>query len=389
MRGTAGIVGLGVLGAAAHVTIVSGGGYGSAHAVLTLAVAAGVGVGAAIMGAVWAQGRRWLACALMVALLCGEIFGLAQTAERLIAQREVTQAPAREAERMRQALVSAINTLTAERDQLRPARLDAALAAQRTVMADAAEKSAQKLCAANCRLLLEEQLRAARADVAEAAKSFEKERAGMDGRIADERSKLEAWRAPQSGTMLADRLGWAPWALDLAMAALGSLGANGLAATLLAYAAHRRIVPPPALQVEEHQAGLHQPASEAASLVAAARAPAITSEARETVVVVETAGAGVVEPILRKKPIGDFVDFIAGSVELADGAVTAQSDLAGAYVAWCRRRKCDPLPDEMIGQGIEMFCRAGKVERGRRGSEIYLLGVGLTGARRKRIAAAG
>jgi hypothetical protein len=171
------------------------------------------------------------------------------------------------------------------------------------------------------------------------------------------------------------------------MAALGSLGANGLAATLLAYAAHRRIVPASALQVGALQAGEHQPAGEAATLVAADRVPAITSETREAVVVEET--AAVVEPILRKKPIGDFVDFIAGSVELADGAVTAQSDLAGAYVSWCRRRKCDPLPDEMIGQGIEMFCRAGKVERGRRGSEIYLLGVGLAGARRKRIAAVG
>lgn len=43
---------------------------------------------------------------------------------------------------------------------------------------------------------------------------------------------------PASATPLADRLGWAPWVLDLIMAGLLSVGANGLAAALVAFGAH-------------------------------------------------------------------------------------------------------------------------------------------------------
>jgi hypothetical protein len=166
------------------------------------------------------------------------------------------------------------------------------------------------------------------------------------------------------------------------MAALGSLGANGLAATLLAFASHRRIVPT--------QAAAQQHAVETTEKMAlVAETPPEIVPPVEVATVADPAVIELAETLPRKKPIGDFVDFIAGSVELADGAMTAQSDLAGAYITWCRRRKCEPLPDEMIRQGIEMFCRAGKVERGRRGDEIYLLGVELAGGRRKRIAMAG
>ena len=52
------------------------------------------------------------------------------------------------------------------------------------------------------------------------------------------KAEVAANPLPASATPLADRLGWAPWVLDLVMAALLSIGANGLAGTLIAYGAH-------------------------------------------------------------------------------------------------------------------------------------------------------
>ena len=46
LRATAFVVGLALLGATAHVTIAHTGGYGTPHSVLTIAIAAGVGIGA-------------------------------------------------------------------------------------------------------------------------------------------------------------------------------------------------------------------------------------------------------------------------------------------------------------------------------------------------------
>ncbi len=52
------------------------------------------------------------------------------------------------------------------------------------------------------------------------------------------KAEVEANPLPASATPLADRLGLPAWALDLIMAGLLSVGANGLAGTLIAYGAH-------------------------------------------------------------------------------------------------------------------------------------------------------
>jgi hypothetical protein len=98
LRLAAFIVGIGLLGATAHVTIHHTGGYSSAHAALTLAIAAGVGVGALCIGAAWAAQRKGLATWLVIAICAGEAFGFLSTAERLVAAREALQAPLRMAQ---------------------------------------------------------------------------------------------------------------------------------------------------------------------------------------------------------------------------------------------------------------------------------------------------
>jgi hypothetical protein len=84
------------------------------------------------------------------------------------------------------------------------------------------ESAADKGCRENCRKLLQDQVDAAHNELVRA------------------RLLLSSSPLPASATPLADRLNVKPWALDLIMAALGSLGANGLAAGLLAYSAHFR-----------------------------------------------------------------------------------------------------------------------------------------------------
>jgi hypothetical protein len=104
-------------------------------------------------------------------------------------------------------------------------------------------KSAERGCAANCRLLLQAQadqnhqeVEAARGDMAET-------RARLEEAVNAARADLAAFKAPPSPSPLADRIGWPAWVLDLVMAALGSIAANGLACCLMVFGSHRKAAP--------------------------------------------------------------------------------------------------------------------------------------------------
>ena len=77
-------VGILILAAVAHVTIQSTGGYGSAHAWVTIGVAAGVAAGSVFSGMAWSDKRHALAVLLVLAIVAGEAYGFIATAERLI-----------------------------------------------------------------------------------------------------------------------------------------------------------------------------------------------------------------------------------------------------------------------------------------------------------------
>jgi hypothetical protein len=57
-RSLGAIVGAALLGAVAHVNITSTGGYSEPHALVVLAVAAGVGCGSVFAGMAWAAGAQ-------------------------------------------------------------------------------------------------------------------------------------------------------------------------------------------------------------------------------------------------------------------------------------------------------------------------------------------
>jgi hypothetical protein len=236
-------VGLGLLLATAHLTITKTTGYTDAHAVLVLAIAAGVGIGAWTLGAAWGERRKSLAVLTAVAMISGELFGLAQTGDRIAAERERSQAPARAQMAAHQQAADRLATAMAALEAL-PAtspRLTEAL--ERKAAADSAvlEKSDKRGCASNCRKLLEQQVSTAQSEIVAARSEIIAKRAAAEREVAAARAALEVAPLPKlSGTPLADRLGIDPAKLDMIVAALGAVGANGLAVCLIAFGAHGR-----------------------------------------------------------------------------------------------------------------------------------------------------
>jgi hypothetical protein len=74
----------------------STGGYFTPQSYLTLAIAAGAGLGSVFTGMAWSAKRYKLAVFFMVCIVGAETYGVMQTANRLVATRESAQAPLRE-----------------------------------------------------------------------------------------------------------------------------------------------------------------------------------------------------------------------------------------------------------------------------------------------------
>lgn len=192
------LCGVAILAAATNAA--TSGRLTGADAYLAWALAAGVGIGAIVVP----RSRAGLAVAIIAGLVCGEAFNLLSTAERVIAAREV-----------------AASTVTGTNDRKAEAaaRLQSAEAAMVAHRDSATKAVALPACAKECRALLQSQA------------------AYLSAEIEAARLALSAAPAKRSATPLADRLGVASWALDLLAAALLSLGANGLAAVLIAWGA--------------------------------------------------------------------------------------------------------------------------------------------------------
>src|SRR5687767_7284998 len=99
-------------------------------------------------------------------------------------------------------------------------------------------KSAERSCAANCRLLLQAQSDQTNQEVEAARRDMTDTRARLEQAVGDARIDLATFRAPPSPSPFADRIGWPAWVLDLVIAALGSIAANGLACFLMVFGTH-------------------------------------------------------------------------------------------------------------------------------------------------------
>lgn len=337
LRPVAFVVGVALLGATAHVTISHTGGYETPHAVLTLAIAAGVGIGALCIGAAWASERAGVAAWLVMAILAGEAFGFLSTAERLVVGREALQAPLRVAQQHFDQARGRV-TVAAQAVSAFPAtsaRLDAAQAAKAAADAAVVAKSAERGCVENCRRLLQGQVDAATADVESARAEVDAGRMRAATELEAARAAVGALQPPASATPLADRLGMPAWLLDLLTAALGSIAANGLACGLIAFAAH------------------HRPES-----------------------------VGHVKADLTPRPAEHAARFAVET--LRRGGRVEISALPGAYRRWCSDKGFTPLPDAQVAPALaQLFERAGiTVEKDQ--GRFIALGISFDGASESR-----
>ncbi len=341
--------GLAILGAAAHVTIEHTGGYQSPHAVLTIAIAAGVGIGSLTLGAAWRSGRYVLVLATAVALLCGELFGLVRTAERLIAAREAAQAPHRDAARTRQ-------DATQEAAQLRAAlgampttspRLTAATKAKQQADAAVVAQASLRGCRKNCRQLLQDQVDRAAAEI-EAARAEVTRRHQFAALAATKAQRALAALPPgRSGTPLADRLGVAPWVVDLVTAALGAIGANGLAACLIVFGAHaapRRV--------------------DNIDCVDAVTVKAVPAKRSKPKLIAAN-----------DRPIYGPADFIADMLDPAPGVRTEFEEILIAYKTACDRRGMRSVGGDAFFETLGELCTEVGIQSETMGDHIYLLDV--------------
>ncbi len=200
--------GAAILAAASHA-VVEASHQDLAHATLTYVLAAGIFAASIAIGAAWHRGRRVLATYLVAALFAAEAFNVVATGDRVVAERDMRQAEVK----------SAMDRYTAAQSE-HTKTLEAKTQVDNTVLVEASKPG----CKDRCKQLLDGQVAVANANL---------ERARETARLNP--------KPTISGSPLADRLGLPAWTIDILVALLLSLGANGLAAALIAYGCH---VPP-------------------------------------------------------------------------------------------------------------------------------------------------
>ena len=215
-----------ILAATTNATIATSGGYLSSQALIVAALSGGVFAGAYAIGSGRVAAR--FSIAIIAALVAGEIYNLAATAERTIVVREAAAAPLKDLAAKRSEALKRLDDL--EHGAPRSAKLDLARANLAEAKAAVEAEAKDIRCGKQC------QRKQGLADDASHAVELAIPGAEADRAKAIEVSKAElaANPLPASATPLADRLGVAPWIVDLAMSGLLSIGANGLAGVLIA-----------------------------------------------------------------------------------------------------------------------------------------------------------
>jgi hypothetical protein len=239
-RAIAILLGAILLAASAHVTIEATGGYGTAHSYVTMAVAAGVAGGSIFGGMAWAAGRQLLTASFVVCIVAGEAFGFLQTANRLVAGSEATQAPLREHSEAYAKASKRLDVAKVAVDRLPTTspRFQKAEAAKATADAAVVAKASEKTCVKNCRDLLQAQVDGAAAELSAARAVLDASNQKARQELADARAALVGMKAPESPTPLADRTGIPAWVLELFGAGVGAIAANGLACCLVIFGGH-------------------------------------------------------------------------------------------------------------------------------------------------------
>lgn len=324
-----GLVGCGIIGATAYVTVMAHGGWDAPQAQLTIAVACGVAVASIAFGIAIAS-RQWgFVLAFAVALLAGEAAGMLTTGERVLAGRDAAAESIRLATIKREQAQRRLDDALAVHIITTP-RLDAAQKAKEMADAAVASEASKKGCASNCRALLNKAVDDAIAELGAARAEMEDQQRAAARQVEAARLALDALPAPKSETLLADKLHMSGATLDLLLAALTSLGANGLGATLLAFgvhSGHHR-----ERHLEKHAARTLEPVS---ALIARLPMPTVQD-------VVSTDRKPALA--LPATPDQHVAKFGLDTMKPAKSGRIAFNDLHAAYLDWCAAKQLPPLP---------------------------------------------
>jgi hypothetical protein len=365
------IVGAAILFTTAHVSILATGGYGSSHAFIALGVASGVAVASIVVGRAWDERRKTLATVLVVCIVAGEVFALFSTAERLTAAREASQAPLRQAMEARQKFETRVSMAEAAVAALpdASARLQAAIQSKAAADTAVVTKSAERGCAANCRLLLQAQADQNQQEVEAARRDMAEHRTRLEQAVTDARADLAAFKAPSSASPLADRIGWPAWVLDLVMAGLGSIAANGLACCLMVFGSHRKAA---------ESADVTSPQSEFPAPETASE-PSRPDHGTKTsnVIPIRAAGrSGAGKPSAEAvKQARGFM--VARITRTDDDAETDVRALYRDYVAWQEGKGGRPLPETEIGAALVHLFKLAQIPFGPKGGKAIARGIAL------------
>lgn len=329
----AGFMGICIIAAAAHYSILCNGGYNWISAPLFIALAMAIIGGAVVAGS---AENRGIGIGLILCMFAAEGYQLTQTAERTAGMAEARQAPLREAVEARRKAMAGVSEAEAAIARLDDMpRLLNAVAAKKmtdeTVRSDAAKPG----CARNCRALLEQQVRDAQKEVDAARSEVEQAKDEARQDLDRARAELALLPAAPSATPLADRTGIAQWKIDLLSALLISLGLNGSGAFLTAFAFERR---------------------------------------RDVVEVVS------LEAMKSRNPTKEARRFVREMFTPADDSRVSIATIWNVYHEWCQRNGLEPLDDQDIAQSLkQLFDAAGLCQEGA-GPRAAIVGIDLSSA---------
>lgn len=408
MRGLAIATGV-LLLACATWAVIDASKLDTAHSVLVGAMAVGTAMGAVVL----ARSSFWVGTLMLLAVLCGESYGMLATAERIIVAREATQRPARQVMEARreaasrlQAAEAALRDAPVSSERLRVATVAKAKADEAVIA-----KSAEKSCAVNCRELLVGAAATAEREVDAARRELGDRREQLQKDVERLRGELAAIKVPSvSGTALADRIGIAPWQLDVVMAGLLTLGSNVLAGVLIAWGAHgggsharasavekgrrsdatvimqgspERRRPVDDNHVAETPALIEATPASAASETRTGHMATVataTTEVEATVSEV-VAGKGNVVTLRELEPAHPrhFLEYAERRLEItAQGRLNIEA-MKSDYTTWAARCARATLDDARLDRTIELMCTDLELER----EGDTLKGVRLKSARRR------
>jgi hypothetical protein len=326
------------------------------------------------------------ATGLRSAAACQErwrLYAFLGTAERLTAAREASQAPLRQAMEARQKLETRVAKAEAALAALPETSARFREATQGKMAADAAvvTKSAERGCAANCRLLLQAQADQNQQEVEAARRDMAEARVRLEQAIADAKGELAAFKAPPSPSPLADRIGWQAWVLDLVMAGLGSLSANGLACLMMVFGSHRRLEKAAAAKMpkspEIAPAIVLDPVDDQQQQVDAAGTAKVV-QLRPAA----ASGKRRAKAVDKAMPDPDAVQhgksFLVARVTRAYGdAATDVRALHRDYVTWCEARGVLPKPSAEIGPALLHLFELAKIPISQKDGRPVALGIAL------------